>query len=282
MRILIIMLLSVSVLASDYDVAVSLIKNSRYETAQTVLEGAIKKGDAKPRHYHALGYTYEARGKKKVATEYYVKAFEMDVENRMQSVFADKAVVRIAKMYPGIDPMVYRARNLRRDAYSVQTGTMLQFHLNGAVKLLKHSVSDDRWERAKLQVGNFPEGTVEWNGHHYLLVAKKMSWHDAKKHCEALGGHLVTITSKEENEFVNEAILSTIPEKQFAYIGATDEHENGNWYWVTDERWGYTNWGDSQPDNHVDDQNYCAYSSSRGWVDMELKHLRIFICEWDD
>ncbi len=54
-----------------------------------------------------------------------------------------------------------------------------------------------------------------FQGHHYLFVPKFVTWAEAKQACEALGGHLVTITSMEENEFV----ASLFP------LG-------GSWFWI--------------------------------------------------
>lgn len=42
----------------------------------------------------------------------------------------------------------------------------------------------------------------EFKGHRYLYIPKFVRWQDARKFCEELGGHLVTITSVGENEFI--------------------------------------------------------------------------------
>ena len=54
----------------------------------------------------------------------------------------------------------------------------------------------------------------EFHGHRYLFIPTLMKWGEAKAACETLGGHLVTITSAEENEF-----LTTL----FPY---------GSWFWM--------------------------------------------------
>ncbi|RHS97419.1 hypothetical protein DW903_18740 [Ruminococcus sp. AM42-10AC] len=41
---------------------------------------------------------------------------------------------------------------------------------------------------------------ILWNGHYYTIYDSSMDWESAKKYCKKQGGHLVTITSKEEQE----------------------------------------------------------------------------------
>ena len=41
---------------------------------------------------------------------------------------------------------------------------------------------------------------VKWNGHWYAYFPDHISWKEAKHHCEGLGGYLVIINDKEEND----------------------------------------------------------------------------------
>jgi hypothetical protein len=107
-----------------------------------------------------------------------------------------------------------------------------------------------------------PSGTVEWeNGHCYQAVlAPGLSWDDANAACETRGGHLVTITSEEENAFVFSLVSG---DSAFWYLDALNNglgpwlggyqpdgsaEPDGGWRWVTDEPFEYTNWEDGQPD----------------------------------
>lgn len=40
------------------------------------------------------------------------------------------------------------------------------------------------------------------NGHRYQLFDTSMSWNEAEAYCESLGGHLATITSVEEQQYI--------------------------------------------------------------------------------
>lgn len=62
-----------------------------------------------------------------------------------------------------------------------------------------------------------------FNGHEYLLVKKELTWQNAKKACEAAGGHLVTITNASENTFVSGVMGGC----KNIWIGLTDEAKEG-------------------------------------------------------
>ena len=83
------------------------------------------------------------------------------------------------------------------------------------------------------------------NGHGYLLISKPMEWREAKEYAERMGGHLATITSQEEQDW----ICQTFPVTRSSWIGGTDEDVEGEWRWVTGEEWDYTNWAPGAPNN---------------------------------
>ncbi len=101
-------------------------------------------------------------------------------------------------------------------------------------------------------IENYPVSNtvVSENGHKYELYDVSLSWKEAKKYCESKNGHLVTITSQEEQNIVQSLLVSGT--KKYYWIGATDEIEEGQWQWVTGEIFAYTNWCQDplQPDNH--------------------------------
>ena len=43
---------------------------------------------------------------------------------------------------------------------------------------------------------------MEFNGHYYKLYDERYTWSEAQELCEELGGHLVIITSEEEQRFI--------------------------------------------------------------------------------
>ncbi|MBR5618145.1 MAG: leucine-rich repeat protein, partial [Clostridia bacterium] len=70
------------------------------------------------------------------------------------------------------------------------------------------------------------------NGHIYLVFNQSSAWETAKDYCESFGGHLVTITSAEENTFVANLVADQL--KGLYWIGLK-RSSNNTWDWVTGE-----------------------------------------------
>jgi hypothetical protein len=89
-----------------------------------------------------------------------------------------------------------------------------------------------------------PEGavaSVTYGGHTYALLEEGLGWDAAEESCESFGGHLATITSREEQEAVNG--LLDYGTRNSYWIGGERE-PSGNWSWVTGEDFSYSNWCD--------------------------------------
>lgn len=54
------------------------------------------------------------------------------------------------------------------------------------------------------------DGILEFNGHYYKVFNESLTWYEAENACETMGGHLVTITSQEEQDFVFEISVNSI------------------------------------------------------------------------
>ena len=119
------------------------------------------------------------------------------------------------------------------------------------------------------------------NGHHYCFFDQPMTWPAAKKHCKALGGHLVTFSNAEEHEFVAN-IVPRLDKGHRVWIGLSDRDRDGTWEWVSGEHLIYMNWGKGLPDNLTGDQD-CAEMGYAGkaWNDKPGRYRFGFICEWD-
>ena len=150
---------------------------------------------------------------------------------------------------------------------------------------------------------SIPAESVEFEGHHYCLIDDvALKWEDAKKHCEKLGGHLATITSEGEQNFLADLIKERGTKNSYWLGGFVNKI--GMWNWVTDEKFTYTNWGPGQPDNYLGKEdvlmmyrkpNPMNVSSSPlgAWNDIrrdgECNHEPFFgteniglLCEWDN
>ncbi len=91
------------------------------------------------------------------------------------------------------------------------------------------------------------------NNHWYDHIDYTADWYGARTHAETLSyngisGHLVTLTSAEENVWVT-TNLSNITGWLGGFQPAGSSEPNGNWQWVTGEQWSYTNWAAGEPNN---------------------------------
>jgi len=153
------------------------------------------------------------------------------------------------------------------------------------------------WKIMVINEENDYTAIQHFNGHTYAIFDKSLTWQEAKEYCESLGGHLVTITSKEEQDFV--VSLLQKGDKWQYWLGGNDVDSKENWQWVTNEPWSYTNWNPGQPDNighclqMFNSKGNLAYTSNGYWFDNDGKNTETvaghggtlnnvgFICEWD-
>lgn len=120
-----------------------------------------------------------------------------------------------------------------------------------------------------------PPQSVEFENHRYLFVADKTTWFEARDRCLAEGGHLVSITSEREMEFVNRLVGS-----EGAWTGASDAKREGEWHWITGEPFQYTHWYQGEP-NNIGNQHSLFIKENGQWDDVNSDYRAGFVCEWD-
>ena len=130
------------------------------------------------------------------------------------------------------------------------------------------------------------EITAGFSDHHYeVFDGKASTWELACQYCESLGGHLATITSQEENDYV----FHIMKDAGFtgAYFGLSDREQPDHWKWVTDEPTSYLNWNKAEPNGANEHYGMFYFMYGNGtWNDGDFSlgkdgGGRTFICEWD-
>lgn len=141
--------------------------------------------------------------------------------------------------------------------------------------------------KCKVTIIKIPSNARYYNGHYYMVYNYGYTWERAKAFCESKGGHLATITTIDEADFIRSLPLK----KNYYWLGGTDRKKEGVWKWITGEKWNYTNWAIPQPDNYslikYNAENYLqlCVNNNFWWNDANVTtddklSESGFICEW--
>jgi len=110
------------------------------------------------------------------------------------------------------------------------------------------------------------------DGHRYRILWKPDDWFGASTSCEALGGHLATLTSFEEVAFVSQIITVNV------WLGATSQ--TGTFGWATNEPFGaYAAWASGEP--NVVGPACLATTHEQVWFDVDCPATYRALCEID-
>src|SRR5205085_1884189 len=88
-----------------------------------------------------------------------------------------------------------------------------------------------------------------FGGHNYYVTRSTMTAYAAEALAQSMGGHLVTITSAAENQFIINLILAETGANTAAWIGLNDFDEEGVYRWLSGEPLSYLNWLAGNPSN---------------------------------
>lgn len=134
--------------------------------------------------------------------------------------------------------------------------------------------------------------TTDSNGHRYQLFDTSMSWTDAESYCESIGGHLVTITSAEEQQYIIENLLPTGTKNTY-FIGLSRDTDTAEWSWITSEPFDYTNWDYGEPNSTTENYvhmyanmgNVGTWNNTYNFLEGNWAYATSncgFICEWEE
>jgi hypothetical protein len=134
------------------------------------------------------------------------------------------------------------------------------------------------------------------NGHVYQLVRAPagISWSDARKAAQEMRyqgakGHLVTITTAQENAFLKQHFVAAYALTHGFWLGAYQDptskdyrEPRGAWQWVTGEAWDYSEWGSAEPNDATGAANYANTFSNGTWNDtLHEDSILAYIVEFD-
>lgn len=142
-------------------------------------------------------------------------------------------------------------------------------------------------QRRVLISGAVPTDASEFRGSFFKVIQERVSWHEARRMCEQLGGRLAIVRDAETNRFLTALVAQT--GRHGAWLGCSDERQEGVWVWLDGSSLSYSNWAPGQPTNRSsmgEVEHYLGLNAKDGgrWNDLpnhgEVGGPPVFICEW--
>jgi len=160
----------------------------------------------------------------------------------------------------------YLARHTIPDAVQRQAASALK------------AIKDELAVLVPQRLPTMPADAVAFGKHHYKKILMRISWADAIKECDGLGGHLVTIETMAELAFIKKLAGSNR-----VWVGASDAAREGRWVWRTGRSVPRIRgvWTSGEP-NGGSSCNYGSITSS-GMYDSPSPYASVsgLICEWN-
>ena len=142
----------------------------------------------------------------------------------------------------------------------------------------------------------------EFRGHYYDILtgdgSECLTWDEARLRCEEAGGHLVTIHSREEEDFIfsltmNRDLMQDWDGEAYQYAWIGGFFDAGEWRWVTGEEWDYPEIFDGALESFGTDCSFLGLCiTGVGWnCDLEKEvsgreaneaYHQAVVCEWEN
>ncbi len=115
----------------------------------------------------------------------------------------------------------------------------------------------------------------EYDGHYYVLTSGPMDWTQAESEAKSLGGHLVTVNSQAENDFLQKVYFSGHERDTGYWLGFNYVETEGVWVWASGEQVTYTNWYPGMPDDYDGNEDFAeinGYFPAGTWNDTNVNN----------
>ncbi|XP_053114487.1 C-type lectin domain family 4 member F-like isoform X2 [Hemicordylus capensis] len=114
----------------------------------------------------------------------------------------------------------------------------------------------------------------------YYISKGEKTWYDAEKFCMAKDSHLASVLSEKEQRFITSQL------KRPAWIGLTDENEEGMWEWTDGSQFTTQYWSAGEPsksEHYEGGEEDCTSivpsATGYNWNDADCHKLNGWVCK---
>ncbi|XP_017284056.1 brevican core protein [Kryptolebias marmoratus] len=119
-------------------------------------------------------------------------------------------------------------------------------------------------------------GWEKFQGFCYRHFSRRQSWEAAEQHCRMCGGHLLSVMTPEEQDYINDKY------REYQWIGLNDRTIEGDFHWSDGNPLLYENWYKGQPDSYFLSGEDCAvmvWHDDGRWSDVPCNYHLSYTCK---